>query len=559
MKPWEKYSAPAEDGPWAKYSATAEADPAAPQMSRADFLKRELLRSPPVALARGVKDVIDTGAELLAAGYDKLRGPTQSSLIAGGEADRVRAMNQAGRAEFDAATKGEVLPQVARVGGNLAATVPAVNALGGAVARVMPRLGAAIGSGGLTTGAAPVGVGARAADMGIRAAGGAVGGGLSAGMVSPEDAGTGAAIGAAVPGVVAAAGKAGQAVGRVLRGPEQTPQMAAAVKAAQELGMVIPPTQARGSLGNRLVEGMAGKITTAQNASAKNAPKVAEKIAADLGLPEGTPLNQETVGYVKKAAGVLYDAVSNAGTITPGPAYAKALDDIVAPHMQAAKGFPNAKPSPVIQMVDSLRSESFDAASAVAKLKELRAAADDAFKPGGAGADIGRAAKSAAKALEDALERHLTAIGEPEVLGQFRNARALYAKASSVERAMDANGVVDPRKLSQQLAKGKPLSGDVRKVAEAAASFPKAFQPQGQMGSLTQINPLDWAMGGGLGVATGNPLAALAVGARPVARTVALSPMVQNRLIQPAASQSTVNPFLELLAARSAPVLAADR
>ena len=530
-----------------------------PIPSKTELFKREMMGFPLVAIARGVKDVIDTGAEGLATLYDKARGPTLSGMIAGGEADRVRAMNQAGKAEFDEATQGQVMPKVGRVVGNLAATVPAMNALGSGVATVAPRLGAAISSGGMATGAAPAGVAAKAADLGIRATGGAIAGGASAGMVNPEDALAGALIGAAAPVVVKAAGAAGQSAGRILRGPEQTPQMAAAIKSAQDLGLTIPPSQARASLGNRLLEGVAGKLTTAQNASAKNAQKVGEVIARDLGIPDGVPLNTESLGAVKRAAGTLYDAVSSAGTVTPGASYQKALDAIAAPHVQAAKGFQNAKPSPVLQMVESLRSESFDAASAVAKIKELRSAADDAFKPGGAGADIGRAAKSAAKALEDALDGHLTAIGEPELLGQFRNARQLYAKATSVEKAMDATtGTVDARKLAAQIQKGKPLSGDTRKVAEAAAQFKTAFKPPEQMGSLPQLSPLDWAMGGGVGMATGNPLAALMIGARPAARAIALSPVVQSRLVQGAPLAAPGAYEALALGSRAAPVIYAD-
>lgn len=499
---------------------------------------RELLRSPPMALARGVKDVLDTGAQLLARGLGGRE-----------EGERVAAENAAGRADFDAATQGQVLPQVARVGGNLAATVPAVSALGGAVARVAPKLGGAIASGGMAGGG----------NMATRIAGGAVGGAAGAGMVNPDDAAMGAALGGAAPLVVRGAGAAGQAVGRVLRGPEQTPQMAQALQSAQELGLVVPPTQARASLGNRLMEGVAGKITTAQNASAKNAPKINAAAAKALGL-EADQLTPEGIGYVKKAAGVLYDAVGSAGTVTPGPAYAKALDEIVAPHLQAAKGFPNAKPSPVIDMVESLRSESFDAAAAVAKIKELRSAADDAFKPGGAGADIGRAAKKAAKALEDALEAHLTSIGEPDLLRQFKDARTLYAKAATVGEAINpASNNVDARKLAQKLAKGKPLSGDLKKVAEFAAQFPKAAQPVEGMGSLPQLSPLDWFAGGGIGMATGNPLSLLMVGARPAARAAALSPAVQNRLVQSAPINALPAYEALMLGSRAAPTIAADR
>ena len=46
--------------------------------------------------------------------------------------------------------------------------------------------------------------------------------------------------------------------------------MMAAIQAARSQGYVIPPTQANPTLGNRLLEGMAGKLTTAQNASAAN-------------------------------------------------------------------------------------------------------------------------------------------------------------------------------------------------------------------------------------------------------------------------------------------------
>jgi hypothetical protein len=306
-------------------------------------------------------------------------------------------------------------------------------------------------------------------------------------------------------------------------------------------------------------------LTTAQNASAANAKAVNKVAAQALGLPADTQLTPETIGYVKKAAGALYDAVGSAGVVQPSASYTKALDDIVAPHVKAMAGFPNAKPSPVVQMVDSLRSDAFDAASAVAKIKELRSMADDAFKPGGQGADIGRAAKAAAKAIEGALDDHLQQIGQPELLGQFRKARELYAKASTVERATDAaTGTVDARKLAAQLQKGKPLSGDLKKVAEAAAQFKTAFKTPEQMGSLPQFSPLDLyggaGLAGGLGAITGNPLSALALGlpvARAGARNLALSPMVQNRLIQGAPGAGV--PMDLSLLYRAAPALAADR
>lgn len=542
--PWEQYQQ--ADGPWSKYRKT-EQKPAAEKPSFGSMLKDELLTSLPGGIVRGVKDVIDTGAEFV------------SRLGGADEAARVRAMNEAGKAEFKAAQErvGAGGSDVSRIGGQMIATAPVVSALGaGAAAAGAPRLGAAIGS-----------FGGAGGNLATRAIGGGIAGGVSAGLVDPQSAGTGAVIGAVTPAAIQAAGKAGQAVGRVIRGPEQTPQMAGAVQAAQDLGLVIPPTQARASLVNRFLEGSAGKLTTAQNASARNAAKVKEIAARELGLPPDTQLTPEVIGNVKKAAGVLYDAVSNAGTVVPKASYGAALDDIVKPHLKALEGFPNAKPSPVINLVDSLRSESFDAASAVAKIKELRGLADDAFKPGGQGADVGRAAKAAAKALENTLDDHLAAMGEPQLLNQFRSARQLYAKAATVDKALNqASGTVDAQKLAKMLEAKKPLSGDLKKVAQAADQFKTAFKTPEQMGSLPQFSPVDLYGGAGIaglgGALTGNPLAALGLGlplVRAGARNVALSPTVQNRLIQPSAR---VGPTVEnalALGARAYPLLAADQ
>jgi hypothetical protein len=173
-------------------------------------LRNFVLTSPPGAVARGLKDVFDTGLEFAA----RLGGPEELA--------RVRAMNKAGKDEFEAAQESfgappRLLSSVARIGGNVLATAPAVTALGGAVAPFLPRLGQAIRTGGMSTGAAPVGAVARAGDMGLRMGGGAIGGYVAAGMVNPDDAGTGAAIGAALPPVLMGLGTAGRAVGQAFQ------------------------------------------------------------------------------------------------------------------------------------------------------------------------------------------------------------------------------------------------------------------------------------------------------------------------------------------------------
>lgn len=174
------------------------------------------------AMAKGFQMLTDTGAEWLATGFDKLAGTN--------EADRVREMNARARAEYDAENTG-ILPAIQRVGGNILATLPVTSALGaGVTAAGAPRLGAAISSGGMTTGG-----GARpAVDMLTRMAGGGVNGYVSAGLVDPASANTGAAIGAALPPVLSGGQRAYSATRRAVNGA----MLPADVRAARDVASI---------------------------------------------------------------------------------------------------------------------------------------------------------------------------------------------------------------------------------------------------------------------------------------------------------------------------------
>ena len=155
--------------------------------------------------ARGIKDVIDTGAQFAADGYDNLMGSNQGA--------KVRAMNEQGKAEFARDYKNQPGASIGRVAGQVGATLPVSALLGaGATAAGLPRVGAALSSGGMTTGGAGSGFLAGAGDVALRAGAGAVTGGAAAGLVDPESAKTGALIGGMAPGVLQVAGKAGGAL-----------------------------------------------------------------------------------------------------------------------------------------------------------------------------------------------------------------------------------------------------------------------------------------------------------------------------------------------------------
>jgi hypothetical protein len=316
----------------------------------------------------------------------------------------------------------------------------------------------------------------------------------------------------------------------VLRGPEQTEQMAGAVQKARDAGFVIPPTQAKGSLINRVLEGTAGKASTAQNASAKNQEVINKLAAKSLGLPKEELLTPEGLGNIRAIAGKAYENIENIGTIKPSKEYIEGLNQIASKPLKAQAGFPNAKPSPIIDLAESLKSDAFDGSAALAKIIDLRDAANTAYASNQK--LLGKANKDAANLLENEIERHLKSSGQETLLSEFRNARQIIAKTYTVEKAMNpVSGNISGKALAAELKKGKPLTEELKTAAEFATQFPKATQTIESMGSLPQTSPLDLMAAGAASAAT-TPAAMLTLGIRPGARAAALSNPIQNSLVQ---------------------------
>lgn len=204
--PWEKY---AEAGPWSKYAAPEVAD----TRNRAEETLSGILRG-----AAGIGNVI---LSPMRATVNKI---ADTYGVGQGAADFLNEMNAAPEAQ-DKIDGGSNFYK----GGRLAAEVGMTLPVGGAVAQLgkaalpasvqaapwVANALEAIGTSGMRAGSAT-----GPANMLTRAAGGAVAGGASAGLVDPSQAGTGAVIGGAAPGVLQLLGKGGQAVGSVFRGKD---------------------------------------------------------------------------------------------------------------------------------------------------------------------------------------------------------------------------------------------------------------------------------------------------------------------------------------------------
>jgi hypothetical protein len=364
-------------------------------------------------------------------------------------------------------------------------------------------------------------------NLATRAAGGAIAGGASAGVLNPEDAFLGASIGGAIPVIGAGASK-------LFGAAPQTEDLAKAITAAREAGYVIPPTQASSTLLNRAIEGTAGKLSTAQNASAKNQVITNKLAAKSLGLSDDVQITPEVLDNVRATAGQAYDALAS----LPVKEGSRASSLMNVPEI--------AKIDPK-KMVYDLRVARNNS-NAYYKNYERTADPEALTKA--------KAFKSEATSLENALENYAKSIGYNDLVPELRNARQLIAKTYTVEKALNkTTGTVNAQKLAAELDKGKPLSGELKQVAEFAQRFKTATKPVESMGSLPQVSPLDFYAGvAGLGASQflDNPKYAALAAVRPSMRALALSPVVQNRLVQ---QPKSVNELLEILR-MSAPVTA---
>lgn len=177
------------------------------------------------------------------------RGKNLSSLVTGVElpsrnAERRKAMDEGltsliGSDPLSGWYQGaKTFTEIAGTMGIGGAAANAVARVAPAVTKAIPGVMAAVRTGGMTAG--PLG------GMGARVTGGAITGGLTAGAVNPEDAGTGAMIGGALPVATKVAGYAGKKIGEGVRAAGRSivgdvaPEVVDLAKRAEALGIKIP-------------------------------------------------------------------------------------------------------------------------------------------------------------------------------------------------------------------------------------------------------------------------------------------------------------------------------
>lgn len=322
---------------------------------------------------------------------------------------------------------------------------------------------------------------------------------------------------------------------------KEAPQAVQTLMEARKAGYVVPPATSNPTATNKVLEGIAGKLTTAQSASARNQSVTTNLAKRAIGLPEDAPLTLDAIKAVRQEASKAYDVVRGAGKIVADGRYQSDLAEITARFRGASKDFPELAKSEADDIVTGLQKAEFDADSAVDLISILRDKADDAFRTGSSQA--GRAYKAGASALERVIERNLQARGRDgaDMLAKYRAARQLMAKTYTVEKAFNpSTGNVAAAKLGRELAKGKPLTTELRTAAEFSQAFPKAAREFNE--SLPGVSPLDFYASGGVSALTREPWYLLYPFARQATRNALLSRTGQ-RLAVPAGARQPSGPF----------------
>ena len=240
----------------------------------------------------------------------------------------------------------------------------------------------------------------------------------------------------------------------------------------KQAGYVALPSDIGGGKAGRFLEGMSGKLKAEELASARNQQVTNNLTRKYLGLPEETPLTLETLENARESVYPAYDAVRNTGSINLGNQ--NPFSNIVT-GVNKVSGGKNA----LMQNVPD--SYAIDADTAVQRLRELRSdgnayvtSGTNILKPNPKEVLRGKKYLAEADKLEKAIENHVTKLGQPELIEQFRDARRYIAKTFTVQKALNPQlGSVDAKKIAKDLGKGAPITDELSIVGKYATAFPK--------------------------------------------------------------------------------------
>ncbi|MHB1938423.1 MAG: hypothetical protein ACYCOR_17845 [Acidobacteriaceae bacterium] len=262
----------------------------------------------------------------------------------------------------------------------------------------------------------------------------------------------------------------------------------ATLKAAKAAGYRFPPATIHSRDIPATLESIGGKIITAQDASARN-QKITNALARKaLGLSEDHPLTLDNLAHERNLEGKAYTAVGDLPIdLKTNDAYQKAIGELGADYQPTAS-FPGlTRNDPIDNLKQALSVETARPQDAVAATRQLRFEGSHNIRniAEPERVALGHAQRKAADAIDQLLQDNLESHPEhAQLLADYKKARVRIAKIHAVENALnDSTGNVSAHHLGAQLAKGVPLTGELKTIAQTAQAFPKSVQDLDKIGS----------------------------------------------------------------------------
>lgn len=335
--------------------------------------------------------------------------------------------------------------------------------------------------------------------------------------------------------------------GKALQAAESFANLKPGAAEARKAGYVLTPTMAKKSVNalESIASGEGGKVKLQQGASVKNQEVTNRLAAEDLGLPKDTTLTDKVFQDVRKSASKVYEKVARAlPSVTADSTFRRSLGQLGGRNSASSAQFPGVLENPELdKMIGKLQQvKDFKPDAGLEMVSKLRFAASKNLNAIGDPnkTALGIAQRHAATAIEDLIDRNLSKnlqgrarrqnVANP-LIEQYRDARRQIAKSHDIEGATNtATGDVSARGIARLQNSGRPLTGNLKTIADTANAFPKAVQNTTSFGGDEPYSALDaFAVAGS--VASGHPAAALGIIARPGIRKALLSEGYQNRMI----------------------------
>lgn len=216
-----------------------------------------------------------------------------------------------------------------------------------------------------------------------------------------------------------------------------------------------------------------------------NAQQKVQNIAnRDLHQPEGTELSPQILkAYTKQMYADGYEPLAKGmPPLTPNKRFQDAIkamaQEQTPPPGQLPQTFKGNQQ--VLKLLgDYQQGTTMEPKVALRAIKKMRDDASANFasdKPEKVA--LAKTQKGISNALEQLIDDNLATTGNQELLGKYREARTMIAKAHDYMDALQPGNRVSGAALAQKQVGGAPLSGGAKDIAEISGAFPGATAPQ---------------------------------------------------------------------------------